>query len=133
MIYPSPPRYNKSSLFFWRLYLIMKILLISPERERKKEEAFLFRLGFLNLPTVAAVTPSDCDVRIVDEAYERINFDEKVDLVGITAQTPVAPRAYQVAAEFRRRGVPVVMGGVHASVLPEEALGHVDAVVIGEA
>ncbi len=111
----------------------MKILLISPERERKKEEAFLFRLGFLNLPSVAAVTPADCDVRIVDEAYERINFDQKVDLVGITAQTPVAPRAYQIAAEFRRRGVPVVMGGVHASVLPEEALAHVDAVVIGEA
>jgi radical SAM superfamily enzyme YgiQ (UPF0313 family) len=111
----------------------MKILLISPERERKKEEAFLFRLGFLNLPSVAAVTPAECDVRIVDEAYERINFDEKVDLVGITAQTPVAPRAYQIAAEFRRRGVPVVMGGVHASVLPQEALGHVDAVVIGEA
>lgn len=111
----------------------MKILLISPERERKKEEAFLFRLGFLNLPSVAAATPSTCEVRIVDEAYERINFDEKVDLVGITAQTPVAPRAYQIAAEFRRRGVPVVMGGVHASVLPEEALGHVDAVVIGEA
>lgn len=111
----------------------MKILLISPERERKKEEAFLFRLGFLNLPSVAAITPADCEVRIVDEAYERINFDQKVDLVGITAQTPVAPRAYQVAAEFRRRGVPVVMGGVHASVLPEEALAHVDAVVIGEA
>ena len=111
----------------------MKILLISPERERKKEEAFLFRLGFLNLPSVAAITPADCDVRIVDEAYESINFDQKVDLVGITAQTPVAPRAYQIAAEFRRRGVPVVMGGVHASVLPEEALAHVDAVVIGEA
>jgi radical SAM superfamily enzyme YgiQ (UPF0313 family) len=111
----------------------MKILLISPERERKKEEAFLFRLGFLNLPCVAAVTPPDVEVRIADEAYERINFDEKVDLVGITAQTPVAPRAYQIAAEFRKRGVPVVMGGVHASVLPEEALSHVDAVVIGEA
>jgi len=111
----------------------MKILLISPERERKKEEDFLFRLGFLNLPCVAAVTPPDYEVRIVDEAYESVEFDEKVDLVGISAQTPVAPRAYQVAAEFRKRGIPVVMGGVHASVLPEEALQHVDAVVIGEA
>jgi radical SAM superfamily enzyme YgiQ (UPF0313 family) len=111
----------------------MKILLIAPERERKKEEAFLFRLGFLNLPYVAAVTPPEVEVRIVDEAYEKINFDEKVDLVGITAQTPVAPRAYQIAEEFRKKGVVVVMGGVHASVLPEEALRHVDAVVIGEA
>lgn len=111
----------------------MKILLISPERERKKEEAFLFRLGFLNLPYVAAVTPPDVKAKIVDEAFQKINFEEKADLVGITAQTPVAPRAYEIAEEFKKRGVPVVMGGVHASMLPEEALRHVDAVVVGEA
>ena len=111
----------------------MKILLISPERERKKEETFLFKLGFLNLPYVAAVTPSDVEVKIVDETCQKINFEEKVDLVGITAQTPVAPRAYQIAKEFKKRGVPVVMGGVHASMLPEEALQHVDAIVVGEA
>ncbi|MGD0917647.1 MAG: radical SAM protein [Thermodesulfobacteriota bacterium] len=111
----------------------MKILLISPERERKKEEAFLFRLSFLNLPYVAAVTLPDAEVKIIDEAHEKINFEEKVDLVGITAQTPVAPRAYQIAEEFRKRGIPVVMGGAHVSMLPDEALQHVDAVVIGEA
>jgi len=111
----------------------MKILLISPERERKKEEAFLFRLGFLNLPYVAAVTPPDIEVKIVDEAFEKINFEEKVDLVGLTAQTPSAPRAYQIAEEFRKKGVPVVIGGVHVSTLPDEALQHVDTVVIGEA
>jgi len=111
----------------------MKILLISPERERKKEEAFLFRLSFLNLPYLAAVTPPSIEVKIVDEAHEKVNFEEKADLIGLTAQTPVAPRAYEIAREFRRRGIPVVMGGVHASMLPEEALQHVDAVVIGEA
>ena len=111
----------------------MKILLISPERKRKKEEAFLFRLSFLNLPYVAAVTPPDIEVKIIDEAFEEVNFGEKLDLVGLTAQTPVAPRAYQIAAEFKKRGVPVVMGGVHASMLPEEALQHVDAVLVGEA
>jgi len=111
----------------------MKILLISPERQRKKEEAFLFRLSFLNLPYVAAVTPPDIEVKIIDEAFEEVNFGEKLDLVGLTAQTPVAPRAYQIAAEFKKRGVPVVMGGVHASMLPEEALQHVDAVLVGEA
>src|SRR4030065_2376240 len=111
----------------------MKILLISPERERKKEEAFLFRLSFLNLPYLAAVTPPGVEVKIVDEAFEKINFEEKVDLVGVTAQTPVAPRAYQIAKEFKKRGTPVVMGGVHASMLPQEALQHVDAVVVGEA
>jgi len=111
----------------------MKILLISPERERKKEEAFLFRLSFLNLPYVAALSPPGSEVKIVDEAFEKVDFGEKVDLVGITAQTPVAPRAYQIADEFRKRGIPVVMGGVHASMLPQEALQHVDAVVVGEA
>jgi len=111
----------------------MKILLISPERKRKKEEAFLFRLSFLNLPYVAAVTRPDAEVKIVDEAFEKVDFDEKVDLVGITAQTPVVPRAYEIAGEFKKRGVPVVMGGVHASMLPEEALRHVDAVLLGEA
>src|SRR4030066_2577663 len=111
----------------------MKILLISPERERKKEEPFLFRLSFLNLPYLAAVTPPGVEVKIVDEAFEKINFEKKVDLGGVTAQTPVAPRAYQIAKEFKKRGTPVVMGGVHASMLPQEALQHVDAVVVGEA
>jgi radical SAM superfamily enzyme YgiQ (UPF0313 family) len=111
----------------------MKILLISPERERKKEEAFLFRLSFLNLPYIAALTPPGVEVKIVDESFEKINFEERVDLVGITAQTPVAIRAYQIAEEFKKRGVPVVIGGVHASMLPQEALQHVDAVVVGEA
>jgi radical SAM superfamily enzyme YgiQ (UPF0313 family) len=110
----------------------MKILLISPERERKKKETFLFKLSFLNLPYLAAVTPPGVEVKIVDEAFEKINFDERVDLVGITAQTPVIPRAYQIAKEFKKRGIPVVMGGVHASMLPAEALQHVDAVVVGE-
>jgi len=111
----------------------MKILLISPERKRKKEEEFLFRLSFLNLPYVAADTPSGVEIKIVDEAFEKLDFDEKVELVGITAQTPVVPRASQIAEEFKKRGIPVVMGGVHASMLPEEALQHVDAVVVGEA
>ncbi len=110
----------------------MKILLISPERKRRRDEAFLFKLGFLNLPYLAAVTPKDVEVKIVDEAHEAIDFDERVDLVGLTAQTPVAPRAYQIASEFRKRGVPVVMGGVHASMLPEEAIQYVDSVVVGE-
>lgn len=110
----------------------MKILLISPERKRRRDEAFLFKLGFLNLPYIAAVTPMDVEVKIVDEAHEAIDFDERVDLVGLTAQTPVAPRAYQIASEFRKRGIPVVMGGVHASMLPEEAIQYVDSVVVGE-
>lgn len=87
----------------------------------------------LALMQVAALTPPGVDVAITDENVESIPFDEPADLVGITALTAAAPRAYQIAAEFRSRGVPVVMGGIHASVVPEEASQHVDAVVIGEA
>jgi radical SAM superfamily enzyme YgiQ (UPF0313 family) len=109
-----------------------KILLVSPARKRAPEEDFLFKMAFLNLPYLAAATPPHYEVEIVDEEYRSINFDEPLWLVGLTAQTPVAPRAYEVADAFRRRAVPVVMGGVHASTLPEEALEHVDSVIIGE-
>ncbi len=72
-------------------------------------------------------------MRIHDARVDPVPFDEKFDLVGITAFTAEIPSAYSIADEFRRRGVPVVIGGVHASALPEEALEHADAVVKGEA
>lgn len=87
----------------------------------------------LGLLTVAACTPPDVRVRFVDEYLEPIDFDAKTDLVALSAKTSCAPYAYSVAEQFRRRGVPVVMGGVHASLRPEEALEHVDCVVTGEA
>ncbi len=87
----------------------------------------------MSLPQVAGLTPGGNDIRIVDERVDEIPFDSHPDLVGITAMTPLAPRAYEIADEFRRRKVPVVMGGMHPSVLPEEALEHADAVVVGEA
>lgn len=87
----------------------------------------------LALPTLAALTPSHHDVQIVDEEIEAINFDAPVDLVGLTAMTFKATRAYQIAAEFRRRGVKVVMGGIHASMATDEVAQHVDSVVVGEA
>jgi len=87
----------------------------------------------LNLAMVAALAPPGADISIVDEALEEINFNDPVDLVGITSMTSVAPRAYAIGDEFRRRGVPVVMGGMHPSAMPDEALDHADAVVVGEA
>ena len=109
-----------------------KIVLISPARRRAPDEEFIFKMGFLNLPYLAAVTPPDYEVEIVDEEHEEINFDITAWLVALTAQTPVAPRAYEVAKAFKERGITTVMGGVHASTLPEEALRYVDAVIIGE-
>ena len=64
---------------------------------------------------------------------EPINFDQPCDLVGITAMTFKANRAYEIAMKFKSRGIPVVMGGIHASMCPDEAVRYVDAVVVGEA
>ena len=89
----------------------------------------------LSLMVVAGLTPPEWDVRILDENLRDVNYDTmpRPDLVGITAFTSQATRAYVIADAFRARGVPVVMGGIHATMCAEEALGHVDAVVTGEA
>jgi radical SAM superfamily enzyme YgiQ (UPF0313 family) len=87
----------------------------------------------LSIPTIAAITPKNIEVEIVDENVEQIDFDDRVDLVGISFMTSLAPRAYQIADEYRKRGITVVLGGIHASMLPEEAIQHADSIVIGEA
>lgn len=87
----------------------------------------------LSLAYVAALTPPSWDVKIVDECVEILDFDEPFDLVGITAYTANAPRAYEISKRYRSKGVTVVLGGIHATMLPDEALQHVDAVVLGEA
>lgn len=93
-----------------------------------------FPIPPLNLGYVAALTPPSWEVRIIDE---NLRLEEglswKPDLVGLTALTPNVPRAYALAQQYRAAGVPVVLGGVHASALPEEAARYVDAVVVGEA
>ena len=86
----------------------------------------------LSLAILAALTPPEFEVSIVNDDFEIINFDEKIDLVGISFLTAAAPRAYTIADEFRKRGIKVVLGGVHASALPEEAEQHADSVVVGE-
>lgn len=87
----------------------------------------------LSLAQVAALTPTHWNVKIVDEYNKKVDFEEKVDLVGITAYTSTASRAYELGAEFRKRNIPVVMGGIHVSMLPDEAGVFADAVVVGEA
>jgi radical SAM superfamily enzyme YgiQ (UPF0313 family) len=86
----------------------------------------------IGLGIVAALTPESWDVELVDENWEPFTFQE-ADLVGITAFTASANRAYEIASLYRQREVPVVMGGIHASMCPDEALQFVDAIVIGEA
>jgi len=87
----------------------------------------------LSLPTIAAYTPDHWHVDLVDEAVEDIDFDYPCDMVGLSIMTCYAPRAYEIAKEFRKRGKTIVMGGVHPTYCPDEALQHADAIVCGEA
>lgn len=120
----------------------MKILLVFPKVENRhpdlRSDKNLFVKVFgeavsLTLPQVAAVTPPEHTVRIVDENYEPIPIDVEADLIGITCLTMAASRAYELADQFRARGIPVILGGNHPTALPEEAKRHADSVVIGEA
>jgi radical SAM superfamily enzyme YgiQ (UPF0313 family) len=87
----------------------------------------------LSLPTVAALTPPQYDIRIIDEDVEEIDFALQPDIVGITALGNTVKRGYEIADRFRRMGVTVVMGGPQVSFNVETSLEHADAIVIGEA
>ena len=86
----------------------------------------------LGLGIIAALTPENFQVQLIDENVELFKYMH-ADLVGITAFTSAARRAYELAAHYRKNKIPVVMGGIHASMMPDEALNYVDSVVIGEA
>lgn len=112
----------------------MKLLLISPLASNSLLGGdFYFRLPYLGLLKVAALASDGWQVHIVDEKVEVVDFSESADLVGITAMTPAVNRGYEIAGRFRERGIKVVMGGMHVSKMPDEALKHCDSVVIGEA
>jgi radical SAM superfamily enzyme YgiQ (UPF0313 family) len=92
-----------------------------------------FRFSMLSSLYVAAAMPPGVTTRIVDEDVEPVDFNAEADVVGLSFMTYNAPRAYEIADEFRRRGRTVVFGGYHPSFLPEEAAQHADAVCVGEA
>jgi radical SAM superfamily enzyme YgiQ (UPF0313 family) len=111
----------------------VKLLLVTPGWPKKSLWGELgFKFPSLSFAALAAVTPRSWQIELIDENIETSDWSMDADLVAITAMTPQAPRAYAIAALFRARGIRVVMGGFHASSLPEEALRHVDAVVVGE-
>jgi radical SAM superfamily enzyme YgiQ (UPF0313 family) len=86
----------------------------------------------LSLSFIAAATPSNYRITIIDENMETCAYPD-ADLVGITGYTSAISRGYQIASKYREKGVPVVMGGIHVSMLPDEALRYCDSVVTGEA
>lgn len=116
-----------------------RILLISPRgplyRHRGGTWKKSLRYPPLTLTTLAALVPEELNasVELVDEGIAETDLDADADIVGISAITGTAPRSYEIAAHFRRRGIPVVLGGVHPTLLPEEAARHADAVVVGYA
>ena len=111
-----------------------RILFVSPGWPRGRLWGEMsFRFPSLSLAVVAAATPQKWETALCDEGFGPVDLDDPADVVAITAMTAQATRAYEIADAFRSRGKKVVMGGFHASNLPEEALGHVDAVVVGEA
>ncbi|WP_175511380.1 B12-binding domain-containing radical SAM protein [Alicyclobacillus macrosporangiidus] len=110
------------------------MLLITAEsaESRYVRHRRLIRFPQLTMPLIAAYTPEHWNVIHVDEIVQKIDFNIDVDLVGITANTPAAPHAYAISERFRSRGIPTVIGGPHATLMPEEVKEHADAVVIGE-
>ena len=119
----------------------MKILLVFPRIEhgaiihsdKGSWSSVLFGYPIITLPHLAAITPRHHEVKIINENYEDLDFNEPADLVGITSYTMTAPRVYELADEFRRRGRKVVLGGYHPTAMPDEAKPHADSIVLGEA
>ncbi len=112
----------------------MKLTLILPKTyDRKEDDGDTSLLPPLNLPTIAAITPSHVSVKIIDDRLEEIDYDEEVDFVGITCITETAGRAYDISKSFRERGVPVILGGLHTTLMPDDAIMHADSVLCGEA
>jgi radical SAM superfamily enzyme YgiQ (UPF0313 family) len=124
----------------------MKIALVIPTIGSKGEKSlydyrfyskFMLSKKYISyplaIPTLAAMTPPEHQVRVFDENTEEIDYDWNADLVGITARTMFAKRAYAISEAYNKRGVRTVLGGIHPSMCTEEALQHCDSVVVGEA
>ncbi len=116
----------------------MRIFLVAPRRgnshdgESQKGAEF-FRIPPIGLLNVAAITPDDIEVQILDENVRDLTYDDLPDLVGVSVMTASALQAYGIADRFRELGVPVVLGGTHVSLMTGEGLEHADAIVVGEA
>lgn len=111
----------------------MKIKLISPSLQGPRNLDEDFHFPQMALALLASLTPPDIEVSIIDELFQSIEYDEDVDLVGITVNTKTSRRAYEIAEKFRYYEIPVVLGGIHPNVARDEAIQYADALVLGEA
>jgi len=111
----------------------MKLLLISPSQKVGRKRLRAITIPQLSLHILASLTPEDVEITVVDEDTRKIDLSSDFDLVGISCMTATANRSYHLSDLLRQRGSKVVLGGIHPTVLPHEAIQHADAVVIGEA
>lgn len=113
----------------------MKVTFVLPAIGKKPGQRYIgtWKMEPLTIAVLQALTPADVETELFDDRIELIDFDTETDLVAIPVETYTALRAYDIAARFRARGVPVVLGGYHVTLLPEEAAQHADAIVTGNA
>ena len=111
----------------------MKILLISPTVDSEKRTNKALMLPQLALYIIQGLTPPEHEVIVIEEEITPVDLEQECDLVAISCLTANAPRAYELCKEFKERGKTVVLGGVHPTILPDEALQHATSIVIGEA
>ena len=103
---------------------------VTTHSEKGSWMSIVFGYPIITLPHLAAITPNKYDICIINENYDDLDFDIDVDLVGITTYTMTAPRVYEIADEFRKRGKKVVLGGYHVTAMPDEAKEHADSIVL---
>lgn len=113
----------------------MKVTFLRPNIGRLESGPYIDegRMEPLTLGVLAAYTPEDVECVLYDDRMEEIPFDEPTDLAAITVELYNSRRAYEIAAEYRKRGVPVVLGGFQPTLVPDECLQHADAIVTGDA
>jgi radical SAM superfamily enzyme YgiQ (UPF0313 family) len=113
----------------------MKLTLIKPNIGRMEHSLYVdeARMEPLSLGVLAALTPPNVEVALFDDRMEPIPYDDPTDLVAINVETFTARRAYEISAQFMARGVPVILGGMHVTLIPEEATQHATAIYVGDA
>jgi len=113
----------------------MKVTLIYPAVGRKEGRPYVraWQMQPLSMAVLASLMPPHVETSFFDDRLEPIQYDDPTDLIVMSVETFTALRAYRIAAQFRRRGIPVVLGGYHVTLVPHEARQHADAIVIGDA
>jgi radical SAM superfamily enzyme YgiQ (UPF0313 family) len=113
----------------------LKITFIKPNIGRREHSLYIDhgRMEPLMLAVLAGMTPPDVDVVLHDDRMEAIPYDEPTDLVAISVESYTARRSYEIAAEYRERGVQVILGGMHPTLIPDEAARHADSIFLGDA